>query len=450
MDKPNVILIYTDQMRYDCTTTQALKLPGFKRLEKEGVNFTQAFVSNPLCCPFRASLFTGKFSTSHGMMANHYPIDLNQTFLPQVMTDNGYDTAWIGKWHLNGGKKYGPVPKEYHLGFEHFVGFTRGHQYLTPVYYKGDDETPYKSDMFEPDMQTHQLFDFIRENKAKDKPFFAGICYGPPHPKVELAPDYYQNLFDPEEINLPDTVPEYHREAALDFMTKYYSLVLSVDFQVQRVMAELEYMNILDNTIIIVVSDHGEMAYEHGIVGKKIYYDAAMHVPFMIRYPKLKKDVAVGHIVDPSVDIMPTILELCGINIPDEVEGKSLVTLVNQGKDDSLRDYVLYQIPREKDGQEKFPYAHRGIRTVDTLYVEVEGAPSFLFELDKDPNEKDNVITKRYPIVEKMRAKLAGAMAEIGDNWDKEMFFPPPDFQTHAEGNVYGQEVYKRAVYENK
>lgn len=238
-EKPNVLIIYPDQMRYDCmgcTGNQVVKTPGFDRLFSESVSFNNAYTSFPLCCPFRASLFTGKYSTSHGMMANHYPVRLNQKFLPQIMSDNGYETFWVGKWHLNGGKKYDHVPKEYRLGFNHFVGFSRGHEYLTPVYYRDDDPTPYKSDMFEPDMQTGHLLELIDDSLKSGKPFFGAVGYGLPHESVDLAPDYYKRLYKPEEITPSPTVVSGQEERIKKFTAKYYGLVANVDYQVQRIL----------------------------------------------------------------------------------------------------------------------------------------------------------------------------------------------------------------------
>ena len=454
--KPNVLFIYPDQMRYDCMSNAwhpLLRTPAIDRLMKEGVSFTHAYTSYPLCCPFRASIMTGKYSSSHGMVANHYPIDLNQDFLPELMSRNGYNTCWVGKWHLNGGKKHDFVPKEYRLGFEHFIGFSRGHAYLSPIYYRDDDPTPYRSDMFEPEMQTGHLCDFIDDALNGDRPFFAGIGYGPPHISVELQPDYYKYLYSPDDVQLPDIVPEHQAEEAKQFVAKYYGLVTAIDDQVHRIIAHLESRGVLDDTMIIFVSDHGDACYEHGLTGKKTYYNGAMHVPFIIRYPKAyRKGVQETHIVDPSVDIMPTILEMCGIPIPEAVEGQSLHTLLATGSDDTLNDFVFYQIPREEKGPERYPWPQRGIRNEDWLYVERCGVPYALFDLKKDPDEKFNLTDDKphYNIMQEFHQKLNAVMERFHDSWDVHADFPPVGFQTHEEGREYNKIIYANAKYEEK
>ena len=454
--KPNILFIYPDQMRYDCMSHSGhplLKTPAIDRLAEEGVSFTHAFTAFPLCCPFRASVMTGKYPTSHGMIANHYPIRLNQDFLPAIMRENGYNTCWVGKWHLNGGKKHDFVPVEYRLGFEHFIGFSRGHEYLSPIYYRDNDPTPLRSDMFEPEMQTGHLCDYIDESLNETRPFFAAIGYGPPHVPVDQSPDYYKHLFTPDEIQLSGIVPESQTEEAKTFIAKYYGLVTAIDNQVHHIISHLENRGILDDTMIIFVSDHGDMCYEHGLTGKKTFYNGSMHVPFIIRYPKqYRKGEKENHIVDPSVDIMPTILEACGIDIPFAVEGQSLHTLLTTGDDVNLNDYVYYQIPKEEKGPEKHPWPERGLRTDDWLYVERDGIPYALFDLINDPDEQFNLASNAsyYSMIQDYHQKLQKVMDKYHDSWDIHADFPPVNFQTHEEGRDFNKTIYEKAVYETK
>lgn len=451
--RPNVLFIYPDQMRADCMGVAGhprLKTPALDRLSNEGVRFTNAYTSFPLCCPFRASIMTGKYATSHGMMANHYPINLNQTFLPQVMRDNGYSTCWVGKWHLNGGKKHDFVPKEYRLGFEHFVGFSRGHEYLAPIYYRDDNPQPFRSDMFEPELQTSHLCDFVDEASKQDRPFFAGICYGPPHTPVEKSPEHFRKLFSPEDVQLSELVPPGLAEEAKVFVAMYWGMIAAIDYQLLRIINHLENRQLLDNTLLILVSDHGDMCYEHGLTGKKSFYRGSMQVPLIVRYPQYGAGIVHDELVDPGVDLMPTILEACGISLPNGMEGNSLHRLMKNGSDPSLKQYVYYQIPRESDGPERFPFPERGLRTKEWLYVERCGVPIVLFDLVADPDEKCNLVSRSdsYPKVMHLREQLHAVMTLYHDNWDKHMDFPPVNFQSHEEGKAYARAVYDQAVYE--
>lgn len=451
--KPNVLILYPDQMRYDCigyTGNPVIKTPALNQLAENGAFFESAYTSFPLCCPFRASLLTGKYATSHGMLANHYPIPLNQVFLPQLMRNHGYETAWIGKWHLNGGRKHDFVPKKYRLGFEHFIGFSRGHEYLSPIYYRDDDPTPYTSDQYEPDMQTGHLLEFIAESRKKGKPFFAAVSYGPPHVSVDLAPESIKNLYRPDEVPLGVDVPDAEKEKARVFLAKYYGMVQSIDNQVYRITSFLQFHNLLENTILIFVSDHGDLCGEHGgLYGKKTFFDGSMHVPFLIHYPHKIKGKRIHQIVDPSVAIMPTILDFCGIDIPKDVQGSSLKKAAEDGEDRTLPDYVFYQIPREKEGPEKHPYAERGIRSKDFLYVEREGRPMVLYDLNNDPDERYNLAMQgREDELFRHHEELQAIMEKFCDDWEKEACFPPPDFQTHEEGIRFNRELRQLAKRE--
>lgn len=144
-----------------CAGNACIKTPNTDRLAREGVRFENAYTSFPLCSPFRASLFTGKYAHTNGQFANHFPIPLDQECLAEILRDDGYRTGYIGKWHLYGGPKPGFVPPgKARLGFDHFVGFNRGHYYLNSIYYKDTDQ-PYHSTRYEPEYQTNQLIEFM-------------------------------------------------------------------------------------------------------------------------------------------------------------------------------------------------------------------------------------------------------------------------------------------------
>lgn len=200
--QPNILLIYPDQMRYDamgCAGNPVIKTPQIDRLASEGVQFTEAYTSYPICCPFRASIQTGKYAQGHGMVQNHFPLRGNQTFLAEVLRDAGYRTGYIGKWHLEGGPKPGFVPPDRRFGFEHFVGFNRGHDYLSSIFYD-DAGQAYHSGRYEPDYQTDQLMEFVQSAAAEDgKPWFGYVSYGPPHFPMDM-PDYLRRVYDPDEI----------------------------------------------------------------------------------------------------------------------------------------------------------------------------------------------------------------------------------------------------------
>jgi len=454
--RPNILIIYPDQMRADamsCAGNPVIRTPHIDRLALEGVRFTQAYTAFPLCCPFRASLFTGRYPHASGMRANHYPIPLNQDFLPQILRDHGYQTGYVGKWHLDGGIKHGFVPPgPRRLGFDWFVGFNRGHAYFGSIYYR-DDGQPRTSRRYEPEYQTDHLIEFMAKasQDPEGRPFFAEICYGLPHPPL-VAPDYYLQLYRPDEVPVRSNTPQ-DPEAlarARRFLAGYYGLVACVDYQVGRILSWLDRQGLAENTLVLFVSDHGEMAGEHGRYGKKTYYEASMRVPMIVRYPaRFRGGRTIEAQVDPSVDTMATLLELCGISIPEQNQGVSYLSLLDETAK-STRDAIYYQVCAEREGPERFPVAERGLRTREWLYVRTEARPLALYHLPSDPLEVNNLVADaRYAdVLEELDGQLGQQMNALEDDWGLEAHFPPPDFQTHAEGERYRQELIRKAIVE--
>jgi arylsulfatase A-like enzyme len=486
--KPNLLMIYPDELRADamgCSGNPAIKTPYFDRLAEEGVRFEKAFTSFPLCTPFRASLFTGKFAHSTGCCANHLPIDLDQEFLPQIMKDNGYQTGYIGKWHLDGGSKPGFIPKERRLGFDHFVGFNRGHYYLNSIYFKDTDQ-PYHCPRYEPDFQTDQIIEFMEnalENDA-DKPFFGFICYGAPHFPMNM-PEYLKNLYSPDEVPIaPKTAdPETQMELIADlqrndfplasgswgegtehhgsleseenvrkYLAEYYGMVSNVDHNIGRILNWLDKKGIADDTIVIVVSDHGDMAGEHGYYcrTKKTAYSAAANVPLLIRYPRrFHKNTVVSSLVDPSVDTMPTILEALSIDLPEQVHGKSYLSLL-EGDSPYPRKEVMYEIIKQTEGEERFPIPERGIRTDKYLYVRREDGPKLLIDLEADPFELNNLVDNpEYAgLMKEFDLKIARHMEDTNDRWDIEAIVPPEHYTSHEDGIKALADCHARAIIE--
>jgi arylsulfatase A-like enzyme len=456
MKRPNILILYPDQLRADaigCAGNPCIKTPNIDRLSYEGVYFERAYNAYPLCCPFRASLLTGKYPHSHGLHANHHPVPLDQDFLAEILQDAGYRTGYIGKWHLDGGPKHSYIPPgPRRMGFERFIGFNRGHEYFGSIYYR-DSEQPLTSKRYEPDFQTDHLLEFLEDcgSDPQDRPFFAEICYSPPHPPLE-APPHYLNLYSPDEVPIRPNVPDDPevRKQARNYLARYYGLTTAVDHNIGKVLDWLDKKGLADDTVVIFLSDHGDMVGEHGLYAKKTYHEAAMHVPLIVRYPKrFPGGRRVSSLVDPSVDTMPTLLELCGIDVPEAVQGVSYLPLL-EGGTGAVREAVFYEICKEREGPERFPVPERGVRTTDWLYVRNEQAAKVLFDLNKDPLETNNLVDSlaHRPVIEWLDGMLQEHMQNTNDDWKAEAVFPPPDFVSHEQGHEVWKQLLERAVLE--
>ncbi len=487
--RPNILFIYSDQLRADsigCAGNKDVKTPHIDRLAGEGVRFENAFVSYPLCTPFRASLLTGKYAHATGVYSNHFPIPTDQLFLSTLLKTAGYKNGYIGKWHLYGGPKPGFVPPgPDRLDFDHFVGYNRGHEYLRSIFYRDTDQA-YYCKRYEPDYQTDQLIEFMEGcvQSADDNPFYGYICFGPPHFPMNVS-DHWKNLYDPKEIRLPHGVPnadlqrrvqrqviDYEfdgddsrvetskterrkvpageaetEEDIRDFIAQYYGMVTSVDFNVGRILNWLDAKNLADDTVVVFFSDHGDMMGQHGhYCGiKRRPYKAAMQVPLIVRYPKR---FPAGHVaqslIDLSIDTMPTILDLCQIDVPDAVQGTSFLPLLDGGETPT-RDHVYYELMLQSGTQksDSHPKPRRGIRTREWLYVREQDKRYMLFDLLKDPEEEENHADKpEYaPLMDTFDGLINQIMHDTGDGWRIQGDFPPPGFVTHAKGAVIHGEI---------
>ncbi len=484
---PNVLLIYADQMRYDCMSpagNPVIRTPRLQRLANEGLTFDNAFASYPLCCPFRASMLTGKYAQGHGMTQNHFPLRADQEFLGERMKDAGYQTLYVGKWHLEGGSKPGFVPPGRRFGFDRFVGFNRGHSYLDGIFFRDTDQ-PYRCRRYEPDYQTDHLIEFIDEARADDpeKPFFGYVSYGPPHHPNDM-PEHWRGMYDPSEVPLPvgTLAPEElvriqtervetdcagNRKAALRsrvaygakgqlepeseeeqriFIAEYYAMISNIDWNVGRILNHLDRRGLAENTLVIFFSDHGDMLGEHGYYCgcKPQGYRATMQVPFLARLPgRIPAGRRTQAMIDVGVDTPVTLLDLVRAEPFSMAHGQSYLNVLDGG--DDHRDRIHYQTFRMDDGAwgEFTPVPERGIRTRDWLYVRQPSRRKFLFDQQADPQELTNLVDDpmHFDLMDRLDTQIAAHMAETGDDWDLHACFPPPDFLTHEAAKDYLESV---------
>ncbi len=479
MTQPNILLIYADQMRYDCMSpsgNKIVKTPHLQRLANEGVTFDNAFASYPLCCPFRASMMTGKYAQGHGMTQNHFPLRSDQEFLGERMKDAGYQTFYVGKWHLEGGPKPGFVPPERRFGFDTFAGFNRGHSYLDGIFFRDTDQ-PFRCRRYEPDYQTDHLLDFIAE-ADKDTPFLGYISFGPPHHPNDM-PEHWRKMYDPSDIELPpgtlsaaeqvriqtervETDCNGNMKAALrsrtaygakqqleaeteeekrTFIAEYYGMISNIDHNVGRILGQLDQLGIAENTMVIFFSDHGDMLGEHGYYCgyKPQGYRSAMQVPLIVRSPQHPQGQRSDAFVDVAVDTSVTLLEIAGAEPFSEANGQSYQPALSQQA--STRERIHYQTFRMDDGAwgEFTPVPERGIRTKNWLYVRQPNRRKLLFDQNADPLELNNLAdsAEHSALMDDFDAQISAHMNETGDDWDIHAQFPPPDFLTHEAAKDY-------------
>jgi arylsulfatase A-like enzyme len=412
MKQPNVVFLFADQWRAQAVGYAGdpnVKTPCLDALSRESVMFTGAVSNCPICTPYRASLLSGQYPLTNGLFMNDLCLPDNENSIAQVLKRNGYDTAYIGKWHLDGHGRSAYIPPERRQGFDYWKVLECTHDYNNSFYYSGGSAEKRRWPEYDAFAQTADAEQWLAGRKEKDKPFILLVSYGTPHNPYQTAPEEFKALYDPQALVLRENVPAELAEKARVDLVGYYAHITALDQCVWRIDNALKKAGLGEDTIFIVTSDHGDSmesqcdpAYPG--VNKQRPYDESVMVPLLIRGPGLaprKEDVLIA-----SPDLMPTILGLCGVSIPATVEGMDYSAHL-KGGERLERDAVLiasyspFADWRPERGGREF----RGIRTPGYTYVEDIEGPWLMFDNGADPYQLKNMI--RDPAAAPLRAMLA-------------------------------------------
>ena len=362
--RPNVLFIMADQMRWDvlsCAGHPICRTPVLDALAARGVRFANFYTAAPTCTPARYSIFSGRHVHVHNGWSNGWPTQDGEIFLPSILKHYGYATAIAGKLHF--------APKEEAFGFDDFRSYRaegptpeRGYDaYMTRKYgaYTRNRIEPGTGGLgvgrfadppedYDTSWITSQTLEALDGLERSGKPWFLFASYHDPHsPFVE--PEPYFSMYPRDSIPLRPIPPEARRlrrdargtqerahviddPAVVQAITAvYYGSTTHVDHDIGILLAALEARGLADNTLVIFLSDHGDMLGDRGRMNKQVMYEGAAHVPLVMHVPKsIQPALTPGRVVDEiagQVDILPTVLELCGLPVPQGVQGKSLAPL---------------------------------------------------------------------------------------------------------------------------
>lgn len=429
--RPNVLILFPDQLRWcsvGCYGDPMIRSPHIDRLAAEGVRFTHAFTNFPVCSPARSILLSGCHARSTGVFNNQdneaspgRPTNTTKT-LAETLRDAGYATALVGKWHL------APTPKE--LGFDESLRTNMRHRYFKQTF-RRNEGPPYVHDGYGPFHETDAAVAYIREKR--DRPFFLFVTYGPPHMPVSEMPEKYVKMYDPAKVPLRENVwrdgklaysEEWFKIYMWDFQyyqhkdtwtqglpagmnlrdltALYYGQITAMDDCVGRVLDAVREAGLEEDTIVLFASDHGDLLGSHELFNKNRHFDEAIRIPMLVRYPRLLKPRVIDSQVASLVDVMPTLLDLCGVAAPESLQGVSLgpvlagrtpasgsvgenAAFIETGTADGIRTrQYLYAVTRQKDRQEE------------------------LYDVDADPCEMKNLVTDptHADIVQSLRGRL--------------------------------------------
>jgi arylsulfatase A-like enzyme len=399
--RPNVLFILADEWRAQSTGYNGdlnVRAPALDRLESESVNFQNAISGCSVCCPYRASLLTGQYPLTNGVFINDVELKPKDTTLGEVFAQAGYHTGYIGKWHLYGspdgnyGRRLAYIPPEERFGFDYWKACECTHEYNHSLYYADNDPTPRYWPGYDAFDQTADACGFIERFAKSREPFLLALSLGPPHFPYATAPAPYQTLFREREIQLRPNVPDEHRANAIEILRGYYAHMAALDDCFGRLLGTLRQTGTADDTIVVFTSDHGDMMRSQGLTTKLYPWDESIRVPLLLRYPR-KLGRKGRRIATPfnSPDIMPTLLGLCGLRIPDGVQGTDYSGLLaGQKPAADTAAFINLAVPITEARRYGFA-EYRGLRTERYTYVRSIRGPWLLYDNDRDPYQMHNL-----------------------------------------------------------
>lgn len=425
---PNVLFIMPDEWRgqaLGCMGNPDVRTPNLDQLAAGGLLFHQTFANTPVCCPARATILTGTYTSRNGMVANDLRLKEALATVADIYQQNGYRTGFIGKWHLDGGPRMPgfvpPGPRRH--GFQFWAANECNHNYFYNWYFR-DENVPIVTEKYEPEFWTDLAIEFLE--KSPDEPFFLMLAPGAPHDPY-LAPEKYLDMYDAQKLTMEPNWVEGISGAGRQEIAGYYAAVTAVDDQVGRLLRRLHELKLEENTIVLFSSDHGNMLGSQGKILKRKPWEESIRVPGIMRYPRVISAGRKTNALFSHVDFAPTLLSLCGLPIPAEMQGTNLSPVV-VGKAESGPASVLFQIfgPYHGDGTEG---AWRGVRTERFMYARSKSGPWLLYDLHKDPHELQNLVndTAYSTELQELEKKLLGWMSRVGDSWDLDWTAPVED-----------------------
>jgi arylsulfatase A-like enzyme len=399
--RPNIIFILTDDHRWDCLGAMGhpfLQTPHMDRLAGEGVLFENAFVTTSLCSPSRASFLTGQYASVHGVRNNfcRWDEEKNITFMAHLK-GAGYDTAFIGKWHMPGGA----LP---HLpGVDQFVSFTRkdgqGDYYNCPVYVNhklAPNRKPYITEEL-----TDYALDFVQAERTN--PFCLYLSHKAVHHDWR-PPPHLKGKYDRADLShLAPESDKYNTWTHLNWIEgtmgdmhttyrRYCECLESVDEQVGRLIAALEKQGILDDTVIVYAGDNGYMWGEHRLYAKHFPYEESIRIPYIVRAPGFvdRPGRRAGQMV-LNLDLAPTLLDMAGLSAAPAMQGESLLPILAASSAPG-REAFVYELFKDFPFSGRMP-PHKALRTEQYKFIDWERCrPPELYDLSTDPREMTNLM----------------------------------------------------------
>jgi arylsulfatase A-like enzyme len=421
---PNLLFILADQWRAQAAGFAGdvnAVTPALDRLAGQSVTFAHTVSSTPVCCPYRATLLTGRYPTSTGVFLNDVNLAQDPHALAATFRQAGYDTGYIGKWHLDGqGCRMTYTPPERRQGFSRWAAIECTHDYNNSVYYAGDDgENRLTWPGYDAIAQTREMQRWLAE-RDPTTPFCYFLSWGPPHDPYNTAPAEFAAQFSGSGIALRPNVPPAFAAEARANLAGYYAHIAALDGCVADLLATLDALGLADDTIVVFTSDHGDMHRSQGQLWKQQPWDESILVPFLLRYPALLgRSPRTVPMRISTPDLMPTLVGLAGLPVPS-VQGRDLSPVLRgERAADDEPALIMCVSPFSNWSRAVGGKEYRGLRNGRFTYARDLAGPWLLYDNLTDPYQMANLVgVPAYAATQAdLDARLVSKLDAIGDQF---------------------------------
>ena len=431
-EKPNVILIMTDDQGYGdfgFTGNPHVKTPVLDELAAESIRFNNFYVS-PVCAPTRSSLMTGRYSLRTGIRDTYNGgaiMSTDEITMAELMAEASYTTGIFGKWHLGDNYPSRPMDQGFDESLIHLSGgmgqvgdfttwFRGDSSYFDPVlWHNGRQEahSGYCSDIF-----ADAAIRFIESKK--DEPFFCYLAFNAPHTPLQLPQKYYDMYKDIDPTaGLEGKLPEMTEKDKED-ARKVYGMVSNIDDNIGKLLRKLDELGIAENTILIFMTDNGpqQRRYTGGMRGRKgMVYRGGVRVPMLMKFPKRFAESKEINSTAAHIDILPTLADLCGFNMPADrpIDGQSLLPLIEQNQTASFDDRSLffYWSRRYPELYQNIALQKGKYRLIGMTDFDAPVSAFELYDMSNDPGEESNRIDQNPALAEELKEEFDRQYQEL-------------------------------------
>lgn len=400
--KPNFLFVYTDDQRWDAMGvvqreqgTRArfpwFQTPNMDQLANEGVRFRNAFVTLSLCAPSRAAFLTGRYNHLNGVAHNRTPFPESSVTHASLLRSAGYVTAYIGKWHMDSQRGQRP-------GFDYSASFIgQGIYFNCPFEING---SPTPTTGWVDDVSTDYAIAFMKQHRDQLFSMVVGFkaCHGPFAPPDRAKDRFAGAQMLPaanlkaqavyRDANDPRGGSSQNDRTRIDL--NYFRCISAADDDLGRLLHALADLGLADDTVVVFSSDNGYYGGEHGLSDKRSAYDESLRIPMIVRYPRLFSRAKARDEMVLNIDLAPTLLELAGVKVPSEMQGRSWLPLL-AGKANEWRKSFLAEYFLETNHLDTPTML--AVRTETAKLIEYPGHDQWteLFDLANDPYETTNL-----------------------------------------------------------